>query len=390
MTGSSVSNAMPRAEDAPAVVSAPPPRRRGRLLLASALLSLGATVAAVVLVTTFGSGNSSASDPSDAISTSLATVKRTTLSSQTQASGTVGYAEPAELAGLGTGRVVTWLPEPGAVIRRGQRLYSVDGRPTLLMYGGLPAWREFRPGMGDGRDVEQLNANLRALGYGDAPSGDSFTDGTRQAIEQLQADHGLSETGSLPLGSVVFRPGPVRISSLAQSVGALFRPGAPVLSVTSTRHIVDVELEPSQQANVTVGDKVRVTLPDNTTTTGVISHVGTVSATDSTSSSSANGEEAAPMLDLKVRLLERRAARRLDEAPVQVSITTAKVKDVLVVPVTALVAQAGGRYAVEVADGERERHLVPVKVGLFDDADGLVQVEGRGLRPGQRVVVPAG
>jgi peptidoglycan hydrolase-like protein with peptidoglycan-binding domain len=244
--------------------------------------------------------------------------------------------------------------------------------------------------MGDGRDVEQLNANLRALGYGDAPGGDSFTDGTRQAIEQLQADHGLSETGSLPLGSVVFRPGPVRISSLAQSVGALFRPGASVLSLTSTRHIVDVELEPSQQANVNVGDEVRVTLPDNTTTTGVISHVGTVSAADSTSSSSANGEEAAPMLDLKVRLLERGAARRLDEAPVQVSITTAKVKDVLVVPVTALVAQAGGRYAVEVADGERERHLVPVKVGLFDDADGLVQVEGRGLRPGQRVVVPAG
>jgi multidrug efflux pump subunit AcrA (membrane-fusion protein) len=90
-----------------------------------------------------------------------------------------------------------------------------------------------------------------------------------------------------------------------------------------------------------------------------------------------------------VRLLDKRAARRLDQAPVQVSITTARAKDVLVVPVTALVAQSGGRYAVEVADGERERRLVPVKVGLFDDANGLVQVEGRGLRAGQRVVVPA-
>jgi hypothetical protein len=354
-------------------------------VLASVLLSLGAAIAAVVLVTAFGSGSSSASDRSDAVSTSLARVERTTLESRTQASGTILYADAATLAGFGTGGVFTWLPEPGAVIRRGQRLYSVDGNPTLLMYGALPAWREFRPGMGDGRDVQQLNANLRALGYGDAPSGDSFTDGSRQAIEQLQADHGLSETGSLPLGSVVFRPGPARISSVAQSLGAPFRPGAPVLDVTSTRHTVEVQLDPSQQANVNVGDKVRITLPDNTTTTGVISRVGTVS----TSSATASGEEAAPMLNLKVRLLDRRAARRLDQAPVPVSITTAKVKDVLVVPITALLAQSGGRYAVEVADGEQERRLVPVEVGLFDEANGLVQVKGRGLRAGQRVVVPA-
>jgi Putative peptidoglycan binding domain/HlyD family secretion protein len=388
MTGSSVSDAVPERGDV-RVASAPPRRRRGRILLAAVLLSLAATIAAVVHVTTSGTGSSSASDRSDAVSTSLTRVERTTLESRTQASGTVGYADAATLAALGTGSVYTWLPEPGAVIRRGQRLYSVDGSPTLLMYGALPAWREFRPGMGDGPDIEELNANLRALGYGDAPSGDSFTDGTRQAIEELQADHGLSETGSLPLGSVVFGPGPARISSVAQSRGAPFQPGAAVLSVTSTRHIVDVQLDPSQQANVNVGDKVRVTLPDNTTTSGVISRVGTVSASDSASSSSATGGGAAPMLNLKVRLLDKRAARRLDQAPVQVSITTARAKDVLVVPVTALVAQSGGRYAVEVADGERERRLVPVKVGLFDDANGLVQVEGRGLRAGQRVVVPA-
>jgi hypothetical protein len=32
---------------------------------------------------------------------------------------------------------------------------------------------------------------------------------------------------------------------------------------------------------------------------------------------------------------------------------------------------------------------VPVDLGLFDDADGLVQVLGSGLKAGQRVVVPA-
>jgi hypothetical protein len=37
---------------------------------------------------------------------------------------------------------------------------------------------------------------------------------------------------------------------------------------------------------------------------------------------------------------------------------------------------------------DNSRHLVPVKLGIFDDTDGLVQVTGA-LTPGQRVVVPA-
>ena len=35
------------------------------------------------------------------------------------------------------------------------------------------------------------------------------------------------------------------------------------------------------------------------------------------------------------------------------------------------------------------RHLVAVQLGLFDDADGLVQVAGPGLAAGQKVVIPA-
>ncbi|MGH2909237.1 MAG: hypothetical protein ACRDK8_08080 [Solirubrobacteraceae bacterium] len=66
------------------------------------------------------------------------------------------------------------------------------------------------------------------------------------------------------------------------------------------------------------------------------------------------------------------------------SITNAQVKNVLAVPVTALVARAHGRYAVETTAGH---HLIPVTLGLFDDAAGLVQITGSGLRIGQQVVV---
>jgi multidrug efflux pump subunit AcrA (membrane-fusion protein) len=74
---------------------------------------------------------------------------------------------------------------------------------------------------------------------------------------------------------------------------------------------------------------------------------------------------------------------------VNVTITTGSVNNALVVPVDALLAQAGGGYAVEVVGADRIHYLVPVTLGLFDDADGLVQVTGTTLAVGDRIVVPA-
>jgi hypothetical protein len=74
---------------------------------------------------------------------------------------------------------------------------------------------------------------------------------------------------------------------------------------------------------------------------------------------------------------------------VQVGITTTSVPNALVVPVTALLAQSGGGYAVEVVGAGARNHLVPVSLGLFDDAEGVVQVTASGLVAGQEVVVPA-
>ena len=53
----------------------------------------------------------------------------------------------------------------------------------------------------------------------------------------------------------------------------------------------------------------------------------------------------------------------------------------------AIIAQAGGGYAVELAGTPARR--VSVQLGLFDHAQGLVQVTGGGLRAGQRVVIPS-
>lgn len=73
----------------------------------------------------------------------------------------------------------------------------------------------------------------------------------------------------------------------------------------------------------------------------------------------------------------------------QVTIITGSVPSALVVPVTALLARSGGGYAVEVVSPAGAHHLLSVSLGLFDDADGLVQVTGPGLAAGQDVVVPS-
>ena len=77
-----------------------------------------------------------------------------------------------------------------------------------------------------------------------------------------------------------------------------------------------------------------------------------------------------------------------DQASVNVTITTGTVTNALVVPVAALRAQPSGGYAVEVVGADGIHHLVAVSLGLFDDADGLVQVTGTSLAAGQQVVVP--
>jgi peptidoglycan hydrolase-like protein with peptidoglycan-binding domain len=237
-----------------------------------------------------------------------------------------------------------------------------------------------------GRDVAELNDNLRALGYG-AITGDQFTSATKQAIEAIQRAHGLPATGSFSLGSVVFEPGAARVTNVIPAVGQSVQAG-PIMTLSSTRHSVSLQLNPAQQSQVKAGNRVVITLPDNTTTPGVVVFVGKV-ATTSDTGPNANGNSATntPTLPVAIKFLHPADAGTLDQAPVNVLVTTASVRNALVVPVSALVALAGGGYALEVVDAGVHQ-LVAVTPGLFDDAEGLVQVKGRDVRAGQRVVVP--
>ncbi|MBI4305507.1 MAG: peptidoglycan-binding protein [Chloroflexi bacterium] len=236
-----------------------------------------------------------------------------------------------------------------------------------------------------GADVQQLQRNLAELGYTGFTVDGTYTPATAKAVRAWQADLGLPVTGMVEAGQVIFTPGPIRIAEHSASVGNTIRDGA-VLTYTDTTGLVTVELDPARQSQVKRGDAVTITLPNLKTTPGTVSKVGTVATTPSTGGQSGANR---PTIPVKIILTDPAAADGLDQAPVLVSITTATAANALAVPVTALLALAGGGYAVEVVDPDGGRRLEAVTLGIFDDAGGLVQVTGPGLAPGQRVVVPA-
>lgn len=367
-------------------------RRRRKLVAAGAAIAAAAGGALIAVGPPFGgSSHRNSGVVNNAYPTSLATVTRRSLSSDTQVGATLGYAGSYSVVNQAQG-TLTRLPAAGQVVDQGHVLYKVSGQPVVLLYGSTPTYRSLSEGM-SGADVAELNADLVSLGDATRsqldPSSDYFSSATAAALEKLQAKLGVTQTGTLKLGQAVFLPTAARIASVMATLGAPARPGGPVLQATSTKREVIVDLDPAQQSEVKVGDRVTITLPDNQTTPGVVSSVGTVATTPSShSSGSGSSSGGSSSIEVDVTPIHPAATGNLDQAPVEVSITTGSVNNALVVPVDALLAQAGGGYAVEVAGASGTRHLVPVSLGLFDDADNLVQVNGSGLAAGQQVVVP--
>jgi len=341
-----------------------------------------------------------------------ASVEKGTLMAMVSQPGTLTYrarsdGSPYSVINEARG-TYTSLPAPGQVISQGHVLYRVNDRPVVLLYGSTPAYRTLSAGE-TGPDVAELNADLVALGYATraqlSPTSAYFGPATTMAVQKLQAALGATQNGALTLGQAVFEPTAMRVTTLPAQLGGRTQPGQTVMQATSTTREVQVALDASQQTDVAVGDKVNITLPNNRTTAGVVSSVGTVATCPSSSGSGESGTSSAalgtdtcssgsaggstPTITVGVTPSHPAVTGKWDQAPVQVGITTASVRGALVVPVTALLARSGGGYAVEVVAAGRTNHLVPVSLGLLDDADGLVAVTGSGLAAGQKVVVPA-
>jgi peptidoglycan hydrolase-like protein with peptidoglycan-binding domain len=306
---------------------------------------------------------------------------------------------------------VTWLPQPGTAVRRGEQLYRVDDEPVPLFYGALPLYRPLdRPNM-VGRDVRVLARNLRALGYAigtqpatgervtqtrksPAPTAspgkaattettrvrvgrgeDVLTTGLIRAVRRWQADLGRPVTGTVGPADVVVLADAVRVDSVTAATGD--EAAAPLLAVTPTAKVITLSVAAGEAGGVGRGDEVSVVLPDDKTTKGEVTGVGTEAKPAGEESAEPDGP---PTLTVTVTLANPKAVAGLDAADVEVQFTAETLEGVLAVPVGALVALSEGGYAVQLTDGR----LVAVEVGMF--AKGLVEVTGDGLAEGTSVV----
>jgi peptidoglycan hydrolase-like protein with peptidoglycan-binding domain len=338
------------------------PLRRGAL---PALLAAAALAGAVVTVSVRGGYAAPPAAPAQPRPGTVAVV-RTDLVATALTGGILGYTAARPVVNQLPG-TYTWLPRPGAAVRPGDVLYRVDDTPVTLLAGTTPAWRPFELGMTDGPDVRQLQAYLIAGHFAGglltAPTG-RYDLLTADAVERWQAARGLPVTGLIPFGQVIFLPGAVLVGRIDVAAGEGAAGGQQPYQVTTAQRTVTVPLTPNLPP-AGVGEAVSIVLPSQASTPGRITAVGPS--------------------QLTVTPEQPRATGTGVNVQVQVSLTVQAARGVLAVPVTALLALAGGGYALEVVTPSGGRHLAGVTTGLF--AGGQVQVSGAGITAGTKVVV---
>jgi peptidoglycan hydrolase-like protein with peptidoglycan-binding domain len=191
------------------------------LLAGAGVLVLAIAVIVVVVLTQSHSAAQNTTGTGVPAGDTTAEVTSRTLTESSTADGTLGYGSTLELYDRLSG-TFTWLPAAGAVIARGGTLWRVNNEPVALMYGPVPAYRTLKEGVSKGPDVVELNQNLTALGYDPygAITGDEvFGEATAAAVRRWQKADGLSQTGAVELGRIVFAPGARRVTAVKVALG---------------------------------------------------------------------------------------------------------------------------------------------------------------------------
>ncbi|HYN97344.1 MAG TPA: peptidoglycan-binding protein [Pilimelia sp.] len=366
-------------------------RRRRQRLRAWAIVGAGTTVLAVAAAATIGLDTGRSEAPTaDPRAFKTVPVTRGDLVEYLVLDGAVGYGTPVPMRCAATG-TVTWIAAAGAVVRRGKALLRVDDQPVVLLYGRLPMFRQLAEAPAgaeptSGRDVEQFERNLRSFGYTGFTVDDTYSAATTRAVKSWQRDLGKRETGRVEPGDVVYAPGAVRIARHSLRVGAPVP--ADVLAWTGTTRVITTTVERADAGWATSGVKVTVTLPSGRAIPGTVDGIGeeaTAAGPVGDTAEPGEGGDAATRVPVTVAVADQKALAAADTGTVEVRRVAKERRNVLTVPVSALLALAEGGYGLEVADGASPR-IVAVRAGMF--ADGRVEVTGAGVDAGMNVRIP--
>ncbi|MDQ4053823.1 MAG: peptidoglycan-binding protein [Actinomycetota bacterium] len=352
---------------------------RARVVVAGAAVVLVAA-GSVAAVGFLRDDTEARSEDTTATAATVVPVELRTLKDAERLSGELGYADEQTIAAGPAEGVLTDLPEEGSTVHRGEAVYDVDDEPVVLLIGRLPLYRDLTYGVDDGADVRQLERNLERLGYDPGTVNKEFTAYTQDAVEDLQEDLGVEETGEVTAAQFLVLPDEIRVGAPQATLGTQLTAAAAttLYDATSTARAVTIDLDTSDEALAEIGSKATVTLPDGSTVKATVDGVGTVATPTDTESEDPSAEATIPVT---LTLDDPKKVAGLSAAPVTVDLTRDTRKQVEAVPVTALVALAEGGFGIRRESGE----LVAVETGLF--AAGYVEITA-GLEVGDRIEVP--
>ncbi|GGS69098.1 peptidoglycan-binding protein [Nonomuraea spiralis] len=175
---------------------------------------------------------------------------------------------------------------------------------------------------------------------------------------------------TVPPGEVVFLPKlPVRLHKPAVKAGETV--DRAVATVTGSAFVVSGSLDVAEAGRVKAGLAADIETEAGTTVPGTVTSIG--------------GRDAKGAVPVAITPVSMKGLKKLAGAPVTVRVTIgATDREVLVVPVAAVVTAADGRARVQVATAADRTREVEVRTGL--SADGAVEVTGD-LKPGDQVVI---
>lgn len=371
-------------------------RRRRPLAWSTLGVVVVATAATAFWALTGGGGESADAKSSGPVATE--TVARDTIAETEAFDGTLTHGEPftvriagaaatgepstSSTAGSGT---ITRLAGAGTEVGRGTELYRVDEQPTVALIGDIPMYRDLRSG-DTGPDVRQLERNLKRLGYGGFTVDNEFTSSTADAVYRWQQDLGTDVTGAVLVSDIVFVPAVGRVDTVHLDVGDRVQAGAEVLDLTGAEDVASLEVEVGDRDLFAVGTTVTLVLADGEEVRGDVtrSDVVAVDAEGAAGGSASTSPADDAITEVEVTLKEN-VDEGLAGSPVDVVVDIETRENVLVVPVTALLALAEGGYGLEVVGDDGTTAIVAVDAGIF--AGGLVEVSGAGIAEGTVVGV---
>lgn len=355
-----------------------PPRQPARWLVRSVacLITIAAVAATTGLVVLRGSSQAGPAVPGSPVA---APVERRTVQDVVLTRGTVGGRPLGTVLSSGSGRVTGIPVQAGSVVTAGLKVLEIDGSAVIAVPGVFPFWRELREGM-TGRDVRQMKAFLRSEKLRPGSDDETFSPQATAALLAWQKTHELPADGVLRPTVVLAGQWPARAQTLKVALGDFVSPGTPLVDLTGTDSVVNLELTPADRGRLQPGLPVSVTIPDlPQNVRGTLAEVSPV-PTKSTDPNQTKETFAARVA------LPADAAPPVNGTAVRVRIVIREAKDVPVVPVVAIRTEGTGQPAVLVrsAGSQQVRTVVTgVQEGAF------VEVRS-GLAVGELVVLDLG